>query len=473
MLEFHFKRKFSRSMYKDLKLNMAQMSFYKDFVNNDKGDLYPVVEKSENLSEQVKNNEYFVEKGNVKRLFCSFFPYATYEMSFETCKNGTGFVFTLPNVCAKIVVSDKGVAFEVNERKQFKEFSEICKNEQTLIVSCRPKAFDLFFENNGRAELFCTFKADEFSESHKYFNFSKGNVLVEANEGSLVKKVSSYIDNGISVADLRPVKYENGDVIFEDGKVYLTATIRMVEEMFQGVFSWIPSTNEFSLCGALFYDAGDGYWCGDVAASLKYHRKDKMWYLWVCSFSHGHILAHSKFDGEPRFGVNVIDVTLMEKAENAGDKTQFCGFWGDEDTEFIYDDHTGMWTMAICRLFENPKRFGYVFFESDDAFSNYSYIGKGIDGCETGGSFVKVEGEKYFVCGNDYDKKSDYRVYSKNGMVNAGFDYPDGGFRGWGSIIPVKAAGRTRYYWITFDRHNASEYNWSYGNLYCFEAVSE
>jgi hypothetical protein len=28
---------------------------------------------------------------------------------------------------------------------------------------------------------------------------------------------------------------------------------------------------------------------------------------------------------------------------------------------------------------------------------------------------------------------------------------------------------RTRYFWMTFDRHNGSGYTWSYGNIYCFE----
>ena len=50
------------------------------------------------------------------------------------------------------------------------------------------------------------------------------------------------------------------------------------------------------------------------------------------------------------------------------------------------------------------------------------------------------------------------------------FDYDDGGFRGWGTIVPLKMGTRTRYFHLTFDRHNASNYNWSYGNLYCFEA---
>jgi hypothetical protein len=55
-------------------------------------------------------------------------------------------------------------------------------------------------------------------------------------------------------------------------------------------------------------------------------------------------------------------------------------------------------------------------------------------------------------------------------MKNAAFRYPDGGFRGWGCVIPVTLGSRTRYFWLTFDRHNGSAYNWSYGNIYCFEA---
>ena len=55
-------------------------------------------------------------------------------------------------------------------------------------------------------------------------------------------------------------------------------------------------------------------------------------------------------------------------------------------------------------------------------------------------------------------------------MQIAAFNYPDGGFRGWGTVVPIKLGSRNRYFWLTFDRHNGSNYNWSYGNLYCFEA---
>ena len=55
-------------------------------------------------------------------------------------------------------------------------------------------------------------------------------------------------------------------------------------------------------------------------------------------------------------------------------------------------------------------------------------------------------------------------------MTTATFDHPDGRFRGWGTVMPLRLGSRTRYFWLTFDRHGGSDYTWSYGNLYGFEA---
>ena len=160
----------------------------------------------------------------------------------------------------------------------------------------------------------------------------------------------------------------------------------------------------------------------------------------------------------------------MEKAEDTTDITAFLGFVGDEDPDVIYDEESRRWLMAICRLDPGTGKYVYVFFESDDPFHNYKYIGRGMSGAETGGSFVRINGELHFVCGNDFEKTAEYRIYSKDGMKVASFNYSDGGFRGWGTVIPIRLGSRTRCFWLTFDRHNGSDYNWSYGNLYCFEA---
>ena len=126
--------------------------------------------------------------------------------------------------------------------------------------------------------------------------------------------------------------------------------------------------------------------------------------------------------------------------------------------------------MAICRVDRAINSYRYSFFVSDEPFEGYTCIGQGLDGAETGGSFQKIDGERIFACGNDFYKTSNYRIYTKAGMIEAKFDFPDGGFRGWGTLIPVKIGSRERIFWLTFDRHKGSGYNWSYGNVYGFEA---
>ena len=470
LLNTEFKRKFSATFYKNLKLKLCEMTFYKDFVRDTRGDLYPVLEKSDECAELIDSNIYKVRGGSVKRLMGQFFPYATYEVSAEIICGSIGFSFILPEAEATLSLFADRLRFSCNGAWREIALSDRIEGEVTMIVSCRPRAFDVYFMRNGKAEFFCCFTEEAFSNSNLYPSFIEGAVALSVSGDVDVKSVVSYIDSGISIADMRTIRYENGDVMFEGGKIYFTASIRMQAEMFQGVFSWIPATEEFELTGALFYDSGDGKWCGDVAASVLYHRGEKKWYLWVCSFAHEHILGHSCFEGDPRFGVNVIDIELMEKASEGADISEFLGFEGDEDPDFFYDEKNDRWLMAICRVDPKIKRYRYMFFQSEKPFEGYRCIGRGMDGAETGGSFVRVDGELYFLCGNDFHTISDYRIYYSGGVERAKFNYPDGGFRGWGTLIPVKMGSRVRYFWLTFDRHNGSDYNWSYGNLYCFEA---
>lgn len=311
-----FKRRFSMSFYKNLKLKLGEMTFFKDFVSDRRGDLYPILEKSEDCAEAVSQNTYTVYQGSVSRLFCRFFPYATYEVTAEIRNGSAGFRFCLPAATASVLIENGTLRYTCNGRERKEALPDPSEHTVTMIVSCRPGAFDVYFKKNGKPAFFCTFEEEDFAYSHAYKAFTDGRseLLVSGDVG--ITEVLSYMDNGVSIADMRPIRYENGSVMVEDGRVYFTASIRMQAGCFQGVFSWIPGTAEFSLTGALFYDAGDGLWCGDVAASVLYHRAERKWLLWVCSFSHGHILAHADFQGDPRFGVNVIDVTLMEKASD-------------------------------------------------------------------------------------------------------------------------------------------------------------
>lgn len=344
-----FHRLFSKTMYKNLKLPLGEMTFSKDFVTDSFGDLYPVIDQSADCNETVENNRYNIKSGSVERMFGSYFPYASYEIAFSLSKGACGLAFHIPNGNAAITCGNDKVIFSVNGKQEAFE-RKSCGDTETMIISCRKKAFDVYFVCNGQPKYFCTFETDVFEHSNLQKLYQKGYVCLLASGQTTVNAVSFYIDCGISQADLRPIRYENGEVIYEQGKIYLTATVRMQEEMFQGVFSLTPSTSDFKLCGALFYTVGDGYINGDVAASVLYNRNNNMWYLWVCSFAHQHIPAHSAFKGDPRFGVNIVDITLMKKADSNSDITDFVGFEGDEDPDFYYNESEKKWYMAICRL---------------------------------------------------------------------------------------------------------------------------
>ena len=240
-----------------------------------------------------------------------------------------------------------------------------------------------------------------------YVDVARHSVDLAA-EGVTVNEVLAYIDNGISIADMRPIRYENGEIMVEGGRVYLTVSIRMQAECFQGVISWVPGTMHFEMTGILFFDHGDGFWRGYIASILLYNRNAKKWYVWTSSFEHAHILAYGQFDGDPRFGINVADVTIMEKAGENDPDTAFLGFFRDEDPDLIYDEENDRWLLAICRIDKKVHHYVYMFFESDDPFKNFEYIGCGYSGAETGGSFVKMNGELYFVCGNDFKKTSGF-----------------------------------------------------------------
>ena len=344
-----FRRKFAKSMYKTLKLSLCEMTFTKDFINDTRGDLYPVLEKSPDCMERVSQNSYIVEQGSIRRYMGQFFPYASYELTFETETGEVGFGFKLPEGEARVLYRQEKICLYANGH--FDQADTPCHNNgpQTMIVTCRPGYFDVYWMVGGAASFVHTFEVPEFANSNLKSSFEQGHVSLYAAGAAKVAGASGCIDSGVSQADYRPVRYENGKIMIEQGKIYFTGSIRMQAQGFQGIFSWVPGTSQIELVGALFFDSGDGKWCGDVASSILYHRSERRWYLWVCSFSHGHILGHACFEGDPRFGVNVVDIQLMPTMRPEDGIYDFAGLEGDEHPDFFYDAKEDCWYMAICR----------------------------------------------------------------------------------------------------------------------------
>ena len=476
--ELSFKRKFSVNLYQSLKLPVGEMSMYKDWVNDKRGDPYPILNTQGEIIEAVADAAYALKSdkgGEISRLLGGFFPYYTYaftvadaadcDMGF-TVRDGDG------GREVKVLLCD-GKQILVKSRGE--EFVFPCESRigDLLTVTFRAGGVSIYLDHGARPELIGDVSLKILEDYLAYSVHSSATVglttCLRAGGRATYRCVNSYLCGGISQADIKPMTYEDGTPIMESGRLWLTFSARLEVGCYQAIMSWNPTLCDFRMEGAIFYDAGDGRCCNDVAASIVYDRRACEWYIWVCSFSHGHILARGKIKGDPRYGIQIVDVDLLDPW-NGEERTAFAGIKGDEDPDLAWID--GKWNLTVCRL-EPEDGYHYYRFVSDSPLDGFVFADRTPTGGKTGGLMIPFEGEWYFACGTDFKSRALYDVYpyhdfSKREKLSCNYD--DGGFRGWGTVIGVYVGSRKRYYWITFDRHNGSSYNWSYGNIYVYEA---
>ena len=722
--ELYFHRLFSINPYRSLRIKLCEMSFCKDWPHTDRGEPYPIVrEVGAALGEKVEDGRIAFSTdapGERARLIGRFFPYASSEVCVDALdgegarvglefavRSGSGSPYTAedaPGLCVFVERAGAEVCVCHEEFVGGRSLGVVRHGTRAftpgglLFVSAHGAFFDVSL---GR-EFVCTIRAEGFSDICRRSAFMNAGVslyvALPAGGRAAVSRAESFLDGGLSHADMKPVRYEDGTPILENGRLFLTLSSRLQAGAYQYVVSWNPSTCELRPEGAIFFDYGDGRWCADVAISLLYHRERREWLFWATAFSHGHILCHGTSAGDPRFGITALDAALMEAQKpgsdvsngglpirtsgaemadglaqtkdcacgkvgaartsasddvlsvqagdcgaemadglaqtkdcacgkvgaarafasddvlsaQAGDcgaemdgglaRTEDCAcgkagavrvfasddvlsaqtgwrvaemadgqaqteecacgkvgaarafasddvlsvqaggrvaemdggqaqtkecacgkagaarafasdevlsvqagvarisasddvlsvqaggrgasvaeldddtLWlaktGDEDPDFTYDRERGKWYMTICRSVKGAG-YRYFLFESDEPFSGYRHVCHTESGENTGGLMVRIRGRRALVCGSDFKARAEYRVYPLGDFSHfqrLTCDFDDGGFRGWGSLMPVPCGNRTKYVWMTFDRHNGSDYNWSYGNLYAYEA---
>lgn len=531
--EMEFRRRFSVNLCKNLRFPLGEMSLYTDWVNSKRGDPYPVVGGSGKLSEAVIVEGASYRAENVsgedavcRRLLGQHFPYANYEFTICGLNGAMGFsficradgrsVYTEENVPSVDILAegdpDNGYSLRCDVyvggrlvRSEVTKRIDGIKTYTVFSVCARGEEFDIFVANDGGTPVpVHTFTVPELEDIRREVNFQACIAAIcvdlKAGQSAELKGLSWFMDSGVAQADIRPIRYIDGTPMIENGRLFFTVSSRLVKGAYQSVISWNPTGCDFKLEGAMFFDAGDGIWCADVASSVLYDKSAEQYLIWMCSFSHDHILARGTSRADIRYGINVIDVELMPvegyNANAAKDGTNmggvdskgrptltddrcFMGKYGDEDPDFYYDSEKGLWFLTVCRASaDKGGRYEFYRFVSDRPFDGYRFIDRTGNIEETGGSTVKVGDRRYFCCGARFDQRAVYNLYDINGedgnfrfIGHPNFDYDDGGFRGWGTLVPVPCGNRTKYMWLTFDRHLGSPiYNWSYGNLYVFEA---
>ena len=478
MHELSFRRKFSYNPFQALRLPVCEMSMYKDWIHDNRGDPYTVLHRQGDVREQIVNARYTVtssEGGEITRLLGAFFPYYSY--SFHICRADHADV----GIAVRDGNGDRRIEVMLCDRKQFTvrandEYWNLpCEiiGGETVKITFRAGGVSIYLNRGEMPELIGDISVPLLEEYLNYRVYASATCALftrlQAGGEAIYRHVEGFLCGGLSHADPKPIKYEDGTPMIENGRLFLTVSSRLEKGCFQSMLSWNPTLCDFRMEGAIFYDVGDGKCCDDVAASVVYDRRTKEWYIWYCSFSHGHVLARGQIMGDPRFGIQVVDAELLPLWDGS-DRTAFAGVPGDEDPDLAFID--GRWHLTVCRR-EPEDGYHYYRFVSDAPLDGFIYVDRTLTGGKTGGMMIPFEGRYYFACGTDFHSRALYDVYpyddfSQRERLTCNYD--DGGFRGWGTIIGVPIGSRKRYYWITFDRHNSSGWNWSYGNIYVYEA---
>ena len=262
-----FRRKYSVNPYKNLTLKLYEMSMFKDWVNDKRGDPYTVLAKEGDIFERIADASYIVtsEKGGtVCRLLGDFFPHYSYDVEIgelANCKAGIRAI--TPDGVIEAGISSEGYAYtKVNGEETRGE----CKAEKGDIftVNFRGNGISLYINKGRRPELIFDKAYNEVDELRyeAKFTATKAALFAEMGENSVFRadKVEAYLCGANSHADMKPVKYEDGTPIIENGRVYMSMSSRLEAGAYQSIISFNPTLCDFKLEGALFFDCGDGKW---------------------------------------------------------------------------------------------------------------------------------------------------------------------------------------------------------------------
>ena len=280
--DLSFKRKFSCNPYQSLKLPVCEMSLCKDWVSDSRGDPYPVLRCAGDVHERIENASYTVNStngGEIARLLGVFFPYYSY--SFIVCQAhyaDVGIAVCDANGGRRVEVMLCGNRqFTVRTADEHWDLPCEAREGDTVTVTFRAGGVSVYLNHGAMPELIGDVSVPLLKEYLHYAIHASATcslyTRLRANGKAVYRQVEGYLCGGLSHADPKPMKYEDGSPIVENGRLFLTVSSRLEKGCFQSVLSWNPTLCDFRMEGAIFYDIGDGKCCDDVAASVVYDRR--------------------------------------------------------------------------------------------------------------------------------------------------------------------------------------------------------
>lgn len=298
---------------------------------------------------------------------------------------------------------------------------------------------------------------ENFSPARNSHYWSVGT---EVNGKGHVLPARQVLSTGVAQADFRICTYEDGSPICENGKYFFCVSSRLAG-LCQTVYEYDINTCSLNLIGTIQGYSSEGSVKEVVAPHIICNRMDGCWYVFA-HWEAPHNLCVGKTMRDPRFGYSEVAFSLLDYEGAAK---------GDEDNFVYFDKELSKWVLVYSRKSDTiSKQY------SDSIDRGYRLIcSNDSERSLTGINVVPIGGTKYLISGFGWSPAEDaYKVFSMDDLsyiCDLSLDMPTGGFRGWGTVIPIPEGMETKYQLLTFDRINPTGVNsWQYGNIYLYEA---
>lgn len=272
-----------------------------------------------------------------------------------------------------------------------------------------------------------------------------------------------------SVADIKPVTYENGQIIIDNNYIYLTCSTRTT---YSGalIYKMCLGTYKMELVGNILYENNGVYHAHYVCSSLMFDRNIHLWVVTTDFWDGDKLMYYGTSSQDLRFGYNVVHVEQIDyQNKTTGDEDQFIMYDDNIDSELY-----GKWLLIHTRVIGG--NYGIVIQKGESIHGPFTIHKTISDVSYTGVFLQRVGGTPYLISGTRIDSANDeYRVLSYPNLEILGtlsLDALTGGWGGWGSFFAIPHQNDTKYMLVTFDRGNTSNFdNWTYGATHVY--VSE
>ncbi len=361
------------------------------------------------------------------------------------------------------MIADEGVSVNLTSQE---------KIEGKIILQMLGSGLVLYSLDNGLPKVIAQSDFNKYIDLRsKYcFNSFQSSLFVKLKQGVVeVNKVTMALTTGMGLADIRPITYENGDPMLDQGRLWYTMSIRgrALPHHIQGVFSMNPTVFDIKFEGIILFDRNDGILRNEIASHIFYDRKNEIWHGLTTGFSayanpekEKKKLLAVESEKDPRFGFSVMQAVPF-------------GMVGSfEDPHIIYDSEVDKWRMLTC---VKQGEFKAIMLESDYWNKDYIQIAGPVEHNSTGTSIHKI-GDKHYCFSGSAERE--IFIYTYPNLKEVGtlkMDLPPwsetSGTRVWPNVVQLPEGYSLKYVALMMDRFNypgMKGSNWTYGALYLY-----